>query len=225
MGRTVSVMQPYFFPYGGYYRLLAAADVFVIYDCVQFPRRGYVHRNRLRTSDGTLDWLTMPIAPCPQNTLISNLVFQQNAHDIFRKRIARFPSLAAAVQTERDTHMPTEIADAIFDFDQAPVEYLERTIVATAGILGLQPEIIRSSALSLEAELRADDRVLSIIRKLDGERYVNAPGGRDLYDRAKFREHGVELTFLDPFEGGEESSLEILCDGGVSALRDVVGCA
>lgn len=218
-------MQPYFFPYGGYYRLLAEADVFVIYDCVQFPRRGYVHRNRLRTSDGTLDWLTIPIAPCPQNTLINDLAFQQNAQDIFLKRIARFPSLAAAVQTNRDTQMPTEIVDAILDFSPTPVDYLEQTIVTTAEALGMHPEIIRSSTLSLNPELRADDRVLSIIQKLDGERYVNAPGGRALYDPVKFRKHGVELTFLDPFEGREESSLEVLCYGGVSALRDVVGCA
>ena len=223
MSRTVCVMQPYFFPYGGYYRLLAEADVFVIYDCVQFPRRGYVHRNRLRTHDGTLDWLTVPIAPCPQDTLINNLAFQQNAREIFRKRITRFPSLAAAVQTNRDTHMPTEIVDAIFDFNSAPVDYLEQTIVTTANALGMHPEIIRSSTLSLNPDLRADDRVLSIIQKLNGERYVNAPGGRALYDFEKFQKHGIELRFLDPFEGGEESSLEILCDGGVSALRDIVG--
>lgn len=217
-------MQPYFFPYGGYYRLLAEADVFVIYDCVQFPRRGYVHRNRLRTSDGTLDWLTIPIAPCPQDTLINNLAFQQNAPDIFRKRIARFPSLVGALQTTRDTHIPAEMTDAIFNFGQPPADYLEQTIVATANALGLHPEIIRSSALSLNPELRADDRVLSIIHKIGGKRYVNAPGGRDLYDPAKFRDHGVELVILDPFEGPDESSLEVLCDGGVSALRDIVGC-
>ena len=54
-------MQPYFVPYAGYFRLFAAADVFVAYDCVQFPRRGWVHRNRLPTATGMSDWLTLPV--------------------------------------------------------------------------------------------------------------------------------------------------------------------
>ncbi|WP_444430711.1 WbqC family protein [Rhodobacter capsulatus] len=65
---TVAVMQPYFFPYGGYYRLLAAADVFVILDCVQFPRRGRVHRSSL---PGAGRWITLPLEPAPRDSLIS----------------------------------------------------------------------------------------------------------------------------------------------------------
>ena len=58
---TVAVMQPYFIPYAGYFRLFAASDLFVIYDCVQFPRRGWVHRNRLLDRSGKLRWLTLPL--------------------------------------------------------------------------------------------------------------------------------------------------------------------
>lgn len=222
MGRTISVMQPYFFPYGGYYRLLAEADVFVIYDCVQFPRRGYVHRNRLKTFDGRLQWLTLPIERCPQYTLIKDLTFQRNAREIFGERVARFPSLGSVAGNNDGDRVPAEIMAALFDFNGTPVDYLERTIVETANALGLYPEIMRSSMLSLESGLRADDRILSIVKDLKGDRYLNAPGGRHLYDAAKFRENGVELAFLDPFEGPGESSLEILCGGGVPALRDTV---
>jgi WbqC-like protein family len=49
---TVAIMQPYFLPYAGYSRLFAATDLFVVYDCVQFPRRGWVHRNRLVNTAG-----------------------------------------------------------------------------------------------------------------------------------------------------------------------------
>ena len=56
---TVAIMQPYFYPYAGYFRLFARADLFVVYDCVQFPRRGWVHRNRLTGADGQLQWLTL----------------------------------------------------------------------------------------------------------------------------------------------------------------------
>ena len=58
---TFAVMQPYFFPYAGYFRLFAASDLFVIYDCVQFPRRGWVHRNLLPDASGSERWLTLPL--------------------------------------------------------------------------------------------------------------------------------------------------------------------
>ncbi len=78
MARVAAIMQPYFAPYGGYWRLLAGADLFVIYDCVQFPRRGWVHRNRLPDAKGERRWLTLPLAPAPYDARIQDLVFAQD---------------------------------------------------------------------------------------------------------------------------------------------------
>ena len=79
---AVAIMQPYFLPYAGYFRLFAATDLFVIYDCVQFPRRGWVHRNRLVDASGKERWLTLPLAKVPQRTLIRDLCFASDAIDI-----------------------------------------------------------------------------------------------------------------------------------------------
>ena len=59
---TIAVMQPYFVPHAGYFRLFAASDLFVVFDCVQFPRRGWVHRNRLPDAQGRARWLTLPLS-------------------------------------------------------------------------------------------------------------------------------------------------------------------
>jgi len=72
-------MQPYFVPYAGYFRLFSASDLFVIYDCVQFPRRGWVHRNRLVDRTGAERWLTLPIEKAPQDVLIRELRFPPDA--------------------------------------------------------------------------------------------------------------------------------------------------
>ena len=93
---TVAVMQPYFMPYVGYYRLFAAADVFVMYDCVQFPRRGWVHRNRFSTASGQLDWLTLPLSKCARDTRIDGLVFAPDAPERIASGLQRFPALEAA---------------------------------------------------------------------------------------------------------------------------------
>src|SRR3982074_1250181 len=96
MSPTVAIMQPYFIPYAGYFRLFAATDLFVIYDCVQFPRRGWVHRNRLVDASGKERWLTWPMSKVPQQTLIRDLRFAPGAADVFAARLRSFTVLAQA---------------------------------------------------------------------------------------------------------------------------------
>jgi len=90
MTHTVAIMQPYFIPYAGYFRLFAASDLFVVYDCVQFPRRGWVHRNRLVDRNGALRWLTLPLRSAPQDVLIRDLQFASDAQMLVTQRLRPF---------------------------------------------------------------------------------------------------------------------------------------
>src|SRR5258706_15733139 len=90
---AVAIMQPYFIPYAGYFRLFAATDLFVVYDCVQFPRRGWVHRNRLVDASGKERWLTLPIEKAPRDTLIKDLRFSVDAREILARRLRSLPIL------------------------------------------------------------------------------------------------------------------------------------
>ena len=78
----VAVMQPYFYPYGGYFRLIAAVDLFILFDCVQFPRRGRVHRTEVPDGAGGRRWLTLPLAKQPQTTRIDHLAFAPGARTV-----------------------------------------------------------------------------------------------------------------------------------------------
>src|SRR5437868_3898306 len=93
-------MQPYFIPYAGYFRLFAASDLFVIYDCVQFPRRGWVHRNRLIDASGKARWLTLPLEKAPQDVLIRDLRFSPNAAGLMTERLRPFQLAAVTPETE-----------------------------------------------------------------------------------------------------------------------------
>ena len=86
-------MQPYFAPYAGYFRLAAACDVFVIYDCVQFPRRGWVHRNKLPDISGQLKWFTLPLEKAPQETAINAMRFAWDTQARIASCARRFPDL------------------------------------------------------------------------------------------------------------------------------------
>lgn len=203
---VAAVMQPYFLAYAGYYRLMAAADVFVIFDCVQFPRRGWVHRNRFPGHDGALDFLTLPLVKAPQSASIKDLVFAPDAEQRMGDQIGRFPVLAlpppgALAETlRRDLAAPTGRV----------VDFLEKQMQQIATGLGFNCRFIRSSTLGLDADLKGGARVMAAARAVGAETYVNAPDGRELYTAEDFAEQGLDLKFLPPWEGPNDSLLSLL---------------
>jgi hypothetical protein len=202
---TVTIMQPYFIPYAGYFRLFAASDLFVIYDCVQFPRRGWVHRNRLTDERSVERWLTLPPEKAPRTLLIRDLRFSPDASEVLAERLRPF-CLAA------ESHDVQQILATMREVRDSPVDYLERLLEAVVTYLGLSRRMMRSSALDVPAAMRGQPRILEIARRLGATRYVNAPGGTRLYDHNAFADAGIELGFLDPYPGPSCSILTRLIE-------------
>lgn len=218
---TIAVMQPYFLPYLGYFRLLASADVFVYFDCVQFPRRGYVHRNQMpkHPPAGTEQqkyWLTLPLAGHAQDVRIADLAFAPDASSEWQKRLSSFPWTSEAQGPDQASLI--QLVRLVEDNANVS-DYLINTLEFSARRLGLKPTTLRSSSLDIPSELRGQDRILEIVRLLGGTRYLNAPGGRALYDAAEFERKGIELRFLPPFAGRTNSLLYELCFSPIDALR------
>jgi hypothetical protein len=214
---TVAVMQPYFMPYAGYYRLFAAADVFVMYDCVQFPRRGWVHRNRFSTASGQLDWLTLPLSKCARDTRIDGLVFAPDASERIAGGLQRFPALEAA---RRDG---SALIDLVTDLGSGCVaDYLHSQLARIVSLLGISCSIVRSRDLDIDPDMHGQARVIEIARTVGATRYVNSPGGRALYDAGAFAAHGVELRFLTPFIRSTDSILTMLLNETVESVAAVV---
>jgi len=202
---TVAVMQPYFMPYAGYFRLFEAADVFVIFDCVQFPRRGWVHRNRFPLRDGRLDWLTLPVARCPRDTRIDNLAFAPDADSRLFDAIQRFPELTKACSQH------SALLDLVMNIGTGTLaDYLCGQLRSVAGMLGLSKTVVRSSQLSIDPATCGQARVIAIAKTIGATRYINSPGGREFYDAQSFADHGIELKFLNPFQKSTHSVLTLL---------------
>jgi len=207
-------MQPYFFPYAGYFRLLGAAETFVIFDDVQFPRRGRVHRCEVPGPHGALEWLTLPLARQPRETLIKDIVFAAGARDVLDQRLKRLRWLADARGPWADrvrTHLYGPL-DGVLTF-------LEDGLRLVADALDLRPRMLRSSTLNIERDLRAQDRVIAIVRALQGHTYFNPPGGRALYHPDTFRRSGLELKFLPTYSGDPGSILPSLVTEASESLR------
>ncbi|MGH8030313.1 MAG: WbqC family protein [Arenimonas sp.] len=217
----VAVMQPYFFPYAGYFRLLAAADEFVLLDCVQFPRRGRVHRCQVPSPGAGEEWLTLPLASQPRDTAIRDLAFAPGARAEFDARLARHAWIAAgrgplAGHVREHLHAPLD----------AVVDYLEAGLRLVADALGLPATLRRSSTLAIDPALRAQDRILAIAQACGATGYVNSPGGRDLYDPLAFAAAGMELRFLPEYDGSHVHLLPALLSEPPATLRaDVLATA
>jgi len=207
---TIAIMQPYFAPYAGYFRLFQMADVFIIYDCVQFPRRGWVHRNRFTTPGGAFDWLTLPVLKCDQSTKIKDLMFREEASDALRENAAKFPLLAQG--TPFDVHL--------YQCRGEVSTYLENLLHLCCKILELPWRVNRSSELGLSDHLKGQDRILKICERFGATRYINASGGVDLYEENKFTSRGIELDFLTPYRGPMGSLIERLLTENHKEIRD-----
>jgi hypothetical protein len=216
-GKRVAVMQPYFFPYAGYFRLLDVVDHFVVFDCVQFPRRGRVHRTQVPGPTGGVEWLTLPLASMPRDVLIRDLAFAADARARLDDRLSRCAWLATAegaIAERLRAHLHGPLRSVI--------DYLIAALELVADILGLAPTITRSSDLALDPPLKSQDRVVAAVKAVGGTHYVNPPGGHHLYDAAAFANAGLTLSFLVPYGGRYRYLLPALASQPpVAILEDI----
>lgn len=195
--KSIAIMQPYFFPYAGYFRLLHHCDTFVIYDCVQFTRRSWISRNEFLMEDGKLDWLNLPIEKSSRETKIQDIKFREPTKDI---------SLLEKYSLYRT--LPAKELEFLFDFSLKPVDLLIRQITWVAKQLSLNCRILKSSELEIDTGLKGEERILEILQKLNATQYVNASGGISLYSRSSFEKKGIDLKILNEYAGSRANILD-----------------
>ncbi len=209
----VAVCQPYFVPYAGYFRLFSTTDLFVVLDTVQFPRRHWVHRNRLEDHEGRLSWLTLPLKKGPREMLIREMAFAADAPARLRAQLRRFPVFE---DPDVEDH---PLVKLLLDLSVPPLGYLERLLEACCGELGFHFQTTRASALEGLEGLRGTPLIMAIAEAMGATEYVNLPAGAPLYDREEFRRRGMKLRILGDWEGSYESILGRLLEEGPRDIR------
>jgi WbqC-like protein family len=141
----------------------------------------------------------MPLEKAPRDVLIRDLRFRAGARDEIDTQIRRFPALA------NPSTRVAPLVDAIRNPGRAPVDYIVDLVRLATEIMGLPWRTLRSSELGLCPDLRGQDRILAIAKACGAGRYVNPPGGRELYQHVDFAAAGIELRFLKDYEGSYDS--------------------
>jgi hypothetical protein len=192
--RRLAIMQPYFFPYLGYFQLMAEVDTFVIYDDVNFINRGWINRNQINLH-GAAHLFTVPLKQASQNRLICDI---ELADDVtWRGKIVKTIRQAYARAPQFERVFP--LVEQIVQHSASNLgDYLRHSLTAMRDHLGLATQLVDTSRRYENQELKAQARIIDICRREQANTYVNAIGGLELYNRSDFEQHGMQLRFLKP---------------------------
>ena len=191
---TIAIMQPYLFPYIGYFQLMQAVDSFVVYDDVNYMKQGWVNRNRILVK-GAPHVFTLPIANASAFSRIDELSVHPTVYERWRgKFVSTLHQAYARAPFREQVHALVE--RTLLPGVPALQEVLLKGIEEVRAYIGAKAVIVPSSRKYANAQLRGSERVLDICRQMDSTTYINAIGGKALYSKEHFKANGQNLFFL-----------------------------
>lgn len=189
---TIGIMQPYIFPYIGYFQLINAVDKFIIYDDVAYINKGWVNRNNILIS-GKASMFTLPLISASQNRLIREIEVDnlETWSKKFLKTIEQSYKKAPYYQEI------LKILMQVFQSNPANIATLCTTsLKATCQYLGIKTELVDSSTIYNNQHLKAQERILAICLQEKADHYINPIGGMAIYDKQLFADNKILLNFI-----------------------------
>lgn len=190
----LAIMQPYFFPYIGYWQLIHTADRFVIYDDVTYIKGGWINRNRILINSAPT-YFTVSLYQSSSYKRICDIALQPSP--MWRKKLVKmiettyrkapcfaevFPVVESVIRHE---------ADNLSD-------YLVYQLQTLSAYMGITTEFVVTSRCYENNDLSGQERILDICKRSGASTYINPQGGQALYDRVTFKRCGLDLKFLIP---------------------------
>lgn len=186
-------MQPYFLPYLGYFHLMHSVDVFVLYDDVQYVKDGWINRNRLLFGDAT-GTVTLPVKKDRSFQPINKRCV---ATSWTQTRLKHLRQIDQHYRLHDNFTQGLELYREISNHGSNNlVDVLRHGLACIADYLQLDTQIVASSDIVGLTKLRGTDRVKAICHAHGATHYINAIGGRALYDKDDFKNAGIELSFV-----------------------------
>ncbi|MEO5642596.1 MAG: WbqC family protein [Bacteroidia bacterium] len=190
--KKAAVMQPYFFPYLGYFQLINAVDTFVLYDDVNFIMRGWINRNNILVN-GQAHLISIPLVKASQNRIISETALDPDTK--WKARLLKTVEAAYRKAPEFEKVFPLFVD--LLDTSCAGIAELNfKTVKMVCEYLTINTTIVQSSAIYENSNLKGQFRVLDICLQNKAQVYINPIGGMAIYDRQVFTEKNVEIYFL-----------------------------
>ena len=185
----LAIMQPYFMPYLGYFQAIAAVDKYVVYDDVQYIKRGWINRNNLIIG-GQKKMFSISLDGASQNKLINEISFIDNFNNFLltlKYNYSKAPFYSEVYP----------LIESICKFPKKGLgEFIYNSFVEICNFLDIKTELMLSSSIEKDNTLKAEEKIIHICKVLKAKTYINAIGGQDLYSKQKFDENGMKLYFI-----------------------------
>lgn len=183
-------MQPYFFPYIGYFQLMNAVDIYVIADDLHFEKSSFIKRNYILEQKHS-HIISLQLIGASQNKLINEIEVGNNKNKLLQE-------IERAYNKAPFFHDVFPLLQAILgNGEKNLAKFLSYSIKEIAHYLDIQTKFICSHDIEKDNHLRFDNRIMDICKVLKADKYINAIGGKELYDKDKFQKQGIQLSFLE----------------------------
>jgi len=188
----LAIMQPYFFPYIGYFQLIGSVDKFVLLDDVNFINQGWINRNRILINNSDFVF-TVPINKVSQNILIKEtFIIKDNK---WKSKFLRTLELAYKKAPSFDEAFP--VISGIIHFNELNLSsYIYNSLTILSAYLGIETSIVPTSTAYNNAHLKAQDKIIDICLQEKAEHYINPIGGMELYSKSEFKRRNIYLSFI-----------------------------
>jgi hypothetical protein len=188
----IAILQPGYLPWLGYFDQELSVDRFVIYDDVQYDRRGWRNRNRIKTPDGPV-WLTVPVEQKGKYDQIIRDVKIDNDRPWKKKHLGTIESFYKKAPYFEKLFPELEKIlskdwEYLWEMDVAVAEWLN-------GVIGISTPITLASELNAVGQ--KSDRLLDICRKLSATEYYSGAAARHYLDLDLFQREGIAVHFQE----------------------------
>ena len=191
---TIGIMQPYLFPYIGYWQLINIVDTFVIYDNIQFSKKGWFHRNNILLN-GKKTLFSIPLKKDSDSLDVIERFISDGADKEINK-ITRQIEIAYKKAPYFEDVFPM-IKEIFQNKEKNLFKYIYNSVLQVCDYLEIDTKIIISSTIDIDHSLKSQDKVIALNKVLNATKYINPIGGIELYDFEKFQNENIELFFLN----------------------------
>lgn len=191
-GAVVGIMQPYVFPYIGYFQLIKAVDKFVVYDDVAFINKGWINRNNILVN-GKASMFTIPLVGASQNRLILDIEVDNLA--AWSKKFLK--TIEQSYKKAPFYNEGFSIVEQVFNLPVVSIaELATASLKETCKYLNIETEVVESSTIYNNQDLKAQGRILDICLQEKANHYINPIGGMAIYDKQLFADNEILLNFI-----------------------------
>lgn len=189
----VAIMQPYIFPYIGYFQLINAVDTFVVYDNIKFTKKGWINRNRILVN-GKDEYFSIPLKKDSDFLDVDKRRLAENFKSEKSKLLRKVTELYRKAPEFNAVYPLVE--SALNNSEENLFSFIYDSLVLVCSYIDIRTKLVISSTIKIDHQLKAQEKVIAICKALNASQYINPAGGVELYSKEIFREHNIELSFI-----------------------------